>query len=312
MSGSRRYAIVTPCRDEEHHIGATIRTVMAQTVPPTRWVIVDDGSTDGTPGVLADAAERHPAIEIVTRGDRGGRAVGGGVVGAFYAGLEGLDLDEYDYIAKLDADLELPERYFEHVIEELEAEPRLGNMSGKVYLRLEDGTLVPERMGDENAIGAAKFYRVACFEQIGGFVKNAGWDGIDGHMCRMKGWVARSEDRPELRIIHRRLMGSSQVSVWHGRLRWGGGKWFMGSALYYVLAVSFYRIFERPFFIGGLAILFGYLGAMIRRAPRLETPGFRPFLRRFELVSLLRGKNGAIARYNRRILSDAAGPSDRA
>lgn len=293
--------MVSPCRNEERLMRLTLDSVAAQSVRPSKWVIVDDGSTDETPRILAHYAKRHDWIEIVTRADRGRRAVGPGVIDAFYAGLDTIDLDDYEYLCKLDSDLELPRTYFERIIEEMEADPTLANFSGKVYLRENDGRLTLERMGDENAIGAAKFYRTTCFKAIGGFVRQVSWDGIDGHMCRMKGWTARSEDRPSLRIVHLRQMGSSQQSVWVGRLRWGFGKYYMGSALYYVAAVAFYRMFEKPYFVGGWGILWGYLKAMFTGASRFENMEFRRFLRRFEFQSLLLGKRRATDRYHRKI-----------
>ena len=226
----RRYLLVSPCRDEAQHLEVTIRSVAQQTVLPTKWLIVDDGSTDQTPRILEEASSKYPFIEVLRREDRGRRSVGPGVIDALYAGLEQVDLDEYDYVCKLDVDLEIPGRYFETVLERFEAQPRLGTFSGKTYLRLKNGREVSERCGDENSIGPAKFFRVSCFRDIGGFVREVCWDGIDGHMCRMKGWIAQSQDDPHLRLIHLRQMGSSHKGIWTGRLRWGMGKWFMGSA----------------------------------------------------------------------------------
>jgi len=182
----------------------------------------------------------------------------------------------------------------------MKADPYLATCSGKTYIE-DGGTLVYERHGDENSIGAAKFYRMSSFLAIGGFVREVGWDGIDGHMCRLKGWVARSVDEPELRIIHRRLMGSSHVSIAHGRRRWGLAKWYMGSSLPYMLAVAAYRLAERPFILGGLWIMQGYLQAMLARKPRLETPGFRAHLRRYEWASLLRGKSRTARAFHDRL-----------
>jgi biofilm PGA synthesis N-glycosyltransferase PgaC len=307
---SPRYLIVSPCRDEEQYMRHTLDTVVAQTRPPALWVIVDDGSKDRTPQILAEYAARHPFIRVVRREDRGARAVGPGVIEAFYAGLESVSLDDFDYLCKLDLDLELQPAYFERVLEEMERDPRLGNFSGKAYMRAPDGRLTPERMGDENAVGAVKFYRVAAFKAIGGFARQVSWDGIDGHMCRMKGWVARSEDRSDLRFIHLRQMGSSQQSLWVGRMRWGFGKYYMGSALYYVAAVSLYRMFEKPYLVGGWGILWGYLKAMISRKARFEDRPFRRFLRRFELYSLVLGKRRATDRYHRRARA-AAGQARR-
>jgi glycosyltransferase involved in cell wall biosynthesis len=298
---AKSYVLISPCRDEADYMRQTLDSVIAQSIRPARWVIVDDGSTDETPQILSEYARMHDWIEIVTRSDRGRRAVGPGVIDAFYAGLDSINLDDFKYLCKLDLDLELPPTYFERVIEQMEATPRQANFSGKPYLREKDGRLTSERLGDENAVGQVKLYRIPAFKEIGGFVRQVSWDGIDGHMCRMKGWIAQSEDRPELRFIHLRQMGSSQNNIWVGRLRWGFGKYFMGSSLYYVSAVAIYRMFEKPYIIGGWGILWGYLKAMFADAPRFENDEFRRFLRRFELRSLFFGKRRTVDRYHQRI-----------
>jgi len=302
MKAGKGYVLISPCRDEADYMRQTLDTVIAQSMRPAKWIIVDDGSTDETPQILAEYAKRHDWIEIVTRSDRGRRAVGPGVIDAFYAGLDTINLDSFDYLCKLDLDLEIPQAYFERVIEQMEAIPRMANFSGKPYLRERDGRLTSERLGDENAVGQIKLYRTIAFKDIGGFVRQVSWDGIDGHMCRMRGWVAKSEDIPELRFIHLRQMGSSQHSIWVGRLRWGFGKYFMGSALYYVAAVAFYRTFEKPYIVGGWGIFWGYLKAMLAGASRFENKEFRRFLRRFELQSLFFGKRRTVDRYHQQIL----------
>src|SRR5262245_52360199 len=288
-----RYVLISPCRDEAPFLPVTIAAIASQTVLPTRWVIVDDGSSDATPSILSEAARRYPYIELLRREDRGERSVGPGVIDAFYAGLQRIDLDECDYLCKVDTDLEIPPRYFETVLTRFKAEPRLGTFSGKLYLRGSDGRLRPERTSDDNAVGPAKFYRAECFREIGGFVREVCWDGIDGHMCRMNGWIARSEDGPDLRLIHLRQMGSSHQGLWTGRKRWGMGKWFMGSAWYYILAVAMYRMTERPYLIGGLGILTGYLEAAMKGVRRYENREFRRYLRRYELRVLLFGRHRA-------------------
>lgn len=294
----RKYLIVSPCRNEADLMRNTLDTVAGQSICPAKWVIVDDGSSDDTPLILKEYATRYSWITIVTRQDRGHRSVGPGVIDAFYAGLKTINIDDFDYICKLDLDLQLSLTYFETMILEMEKEPNLGNFSGKSYIRNNNGTLISERLGDENAIGASKFYRVAAYKDIGGFVREVCWDGIDGHMLRMKGWIACSEDRPELRFIHLRQMGSSQHSIWVGRMRWGFGKYFMGSAWYYVIAVAVYRMFEKPYFIGGLGIFWGYMKAMLTSRPRFENEGFRRFLRRYELQSLIFGKHKVTEQIN--------------
>lgn len=271
--------------------------MLAQTLPPARWVIVDDGSTDGTGAILDEYADRHDCIEVLHRDNRGGRRVGPGVVDAFYSGYEKVDLDDYDYICKLDMDLVLPEGYFETLIRRMEADPRIGTCSGKPYYWVGD-QMVSEGCGDENAVGAAKFYRAQCFRDIGGFVREVMWDGIDGHRCRLLGWVAVSWDEPELRLGHLRSMGSSQKGIWTGRKRHGYGQWFMGTGLVFMMASGLTRMRRRPFVIGGLAMIVGYLQSMLKGMPRYEDPEFRRFLRRFHWSCLLRGKRAATQRLN--------------
>jgi poly-beta-1,6-N-acetyl-D-glucosamine synthase len=300
MGVSRRYLLVSPCRDEADYLQITIDTVAAQTVQPAKWLIVDDGSSDATPQILAAAAAKYPFIEVVRRDNRGHRLVGPGVIDALYFGLSQVDLSQYDYVCKFDCDLEMPPRYFERTMELFEQDPWLGTLSGKLHLRYGDKE-VEERTGDENSVGPVKFYRVACFKDIGGFVREVCWDGIDGHMCRMRGWVARSVNDPELRIIHLRQMGSSHVSLWNGRKRWGRGKYFMGSSVVYVAAVSLYRMAERPYVMSGVGILFGYLKARIEGAPRMEDEAYLRHLRRFEHESLLFGKRRVTERHHDQI-----------
>lgn len=279
----------------------TLDTVAAQTLLPARWVIVDDGSSDATPQILAEYAKKHDWISIVTRTDRGRRAVGPGVIEAFYAGYETINPDDYDFLCKLDLDLRLPLRYFETLIERMEANTRIATCSGKAYIET-DGGLVNERHGDETSIGASKFYRMARFREMGGFVREVMWDGIDCHRCRMNGWIACSwDDDPDLRFVHLRPMGSSQQSIYTGRMRHGYGQYFMGTGLLYMLASAVYRIPEKPYVLGGLAILWGWLRSLLQGKPRYNDPAFRKFLRHYQWRSLLVGKKRAIEEIHRSI-----------
>lgn len=303
---SRRYLVVTPCRDEGDFIGRTIETMAAQTVRPTTWVIVDDGSTDDTPQVLARAAAEHDFIKVVRREDRGERKVGPGVIEAFYAGYDSVNAGDYEFVCKMDADLELPPRYFERLMEEMEREPRLGAVSGKMFLRDDAGRLHHERRGDDHAAGPTKFYRRTCFEDIGGFVRMVGWDGIDGHMCRMKGWIARSMMDDEIRVVHLRQMGSSHKGVLHGRVRGGQGKWRIGSSPWYLLATAVYRAADKPYVIGSLAMTWGYFKAMLTGVERMDDPAYLRHLRRYEWRALLRGKNSTLRAYDDEIRARSA------
>jgi glycosyltransferase involved in cell wall biosynthesis len=272
----------------------TLDSVVAQSLAPAEWVIVDDGSTDETPQILAEYAARHPWIKIVTRRDRGRRAVGPGVIEAFYDGYAAIAPREFEYLCKLDLDLRLPPRYFETLVERMEADPRIATCSGKAYIE-QDGELVFERHGDDTSLGMTKFYRVDRFEAIGGFVREVMWDGIDCHMCRMQGWIACSWNEPNLRFIHLRPMGSSQQGIYTGRMRHGYGQYYMGTGFIYMLASCASRLNEPPYVLGSLATLWGWLLSALRGLPRYPNPEFRSFLRRYHRRVLLVGKQRAVA-----------------
>jgi poly-beta-1,6-N-acetyl-D-glucosamine synthase len=291
---SRRYVLISPCRDEAEHMRRTLDSVMAQSVPPALWVIVDDGSTDETPAILESYRARMPYLRIVRRANRGRRSVGPGVIEAFYAGFETVAIEEFDYLCKFDLDLDLPPRYFELLMERMEANPRLGTTSGKPYfVGARGGELVPEVCGDEMSVGMTKFYRVQCFQEIGGFVRQVMWDGIDCHRCRMLGWIAESVDDEPLRFIHLRPMGSSQKGIWTGRVRMGYGQYFMGTAPAYFLASAIFRLPKHPILVGSVAMLWGYASSALRKVARYDDLKFRKFLRRYQYACLRVGKHAA-------------------
>lgn len=293
MKSERSYVLISPCRNESRYMRETLDSVLAQSVPPTKWVIVDDGSTDATPEILQEYAAKHAFIQIVTRKDRGHRAVGPGVIDAFYSGYAAIEPTDYAFLCKLDLDLRLPPRYFEILIERMLADNRLATCSGKAYV-MENGQLEPERHGDDTSLGMTKFYRTTCFQAIGGFVREVMWDGIDNHLCRMQGWIARSWDEPDLRFVHLRPMGSSQDSIYVGRMRHGYGQYFMGTGLLFMAASALSRVNQKPYVVGSAAMLWGWIKAALQRKPRYDNPAFRRFLRQYQWRSLLMGKQKAL------------------
>ena len=290
---NRRYVLISPCRNEEQYMLQTLDSVLAQSVLPDKWIIVDDGSTDATPRILREYADKYPWIEIVTKADRGRRAVGPGVIEAFYTGYSTIDPKEFGFLCKLDLDLKLPPRYFEILLDRMVESPRIATCSGKSYVE-QEGNLVDENHGDETSLGMTKFYRVSCFEAIGGFVREVMWDGIDCHRCRLMGWIACSWDEPELRFTHLRPMGSSQTGVYTGRMRHGYGQYFMGTGFLYMAASAISRVNEKPYVTGSLAMLWGWLRSALRGDPRYSDLEFRKFLRKYQFHALWAGKRKAI------------------
>ena len=293
----RRYVLITPCRDEAAYARRCIESVLAQSLPPSLWVIVDDGSSDATGSILLEYAQKVPWIRVLVLRNRGKRQVGPGVVEAFYAGLDTVSLDDFDYLCKFDLDLEIPAQYFHVMVSRMEREPRLGTCSGKPYFE-HQGRLISERCGDEMSVGMSKFYRVPCFREIGGFVREVMWDGIDCHCCRMKGWIACSWDEPEIRFVHLRPMGASQQSILVGRRRHGFGQYDLGTGWGDMTNSAVYRITHPPYVLGALCMWLGYARSAWRGRPRYADAAFRRFLRRFQWRCLVYGKARTAERFH--------------
>ncbi|HEY0214476.1 MAG TPA: glycosyltransferase family A protein [Paenirhodobacter sp.] len=295
----RRYALITPCRDEAQYMRRTLDSVVAQTEHPALWLVVDDGSTDATPQILAEYAAQYDWIRVVPKPNRGQRAVGPGVIEAFYFGLDQISMDDFDYVCKFDLDLEMPSRYFEILMDRMEANPRLGSCSGKPWFTWNGGK-VSEKCGDEMSVGMTKFYRVQCFKEIGGFVREVMWDAIDCHKSRQLGWQAQAFNDPELSFEHLRPMGSSQKSVYTGRMRHGYGQYFMGSSFWFFTASCIFRMAHPPYITGGLASWWGYVRSALQKKPQLPDPELRTFIRDYQRNALIKGKNKAIAEIDAR------------
>jgi biofilm PGA synthesis N-glycosyltransferase PgaC len=297
----RDYCLISPARNEAEYIRETLDSVLAQTVLPKRWIIIDDGSEDATARIVSEYAAKYDFIEVYSRANRGRRALGGGVVEVFNIGLELLGDHPSEFVCKLDVDLILPPRYFERLLEEMARDERLGSISGKPYFRVggeESGELKSERIADDVSVGASKFYRRTFLVDIGGLVKGLIWDGVDCYRGRMLGWRSKSIDDPELRFIHLRPMGSSDRGILTGRMRLGEGYWFMGAAPSFVIGKAVYGLGHKPAVIGGVALLCGYGRAWLKGLPRYNDHGFRQYLRRYHRAMLTRGKARALALFN--------------
>jgi glycosyltransferase involved in cell wall biosynthesis len=263
----RRYVVITPTRDEEATVETTVRSMLAQTVRPARWVIVNDGSTDRTREIVAGHLAANPWIRLVDRQDRGFRALGGGVVDAFNEGLAQAG-DDWDFVVKLDADLAFQPDYFERMLRHFCENPKLGMASGKTFL-VRGGVKSIEYCHDEHVRGPAKMYSRACFEAIGGLEAVRGWDMIDETSAQMAGFETRSFIEDE--IIHLRPIDGRQSHVLRSRYEMGRLYWYLGYHWLYHLvrsARSTLQDYPRP--LGGLMLLAGYSAAAFARAPRRD------------------------------------------
>ena len=220
MSSAPRYVIISPVKDEVRHIELTLRSVVSQTLRPSKWIVVDDGSKDATAEVVRRYAAEYPFIECASSGRDAARLTGTAEAQAFKCGQMALAGLDYDFIVKLDGDLSFEADYFERLMRHFTSDPQLGIASG-IYLEVdEDGEWQPVAMPGYHAFGACKVVRRQCFEQIGGFLTTPGWDTVDEIRAWRFGW--RTRHFPELRVRHHRPEGSGMgplmTSVMHGEI----------------------------------------------------------------------------------------------
>jgi hypothetical protein len=262
------YAIVSPVKDEASRLGATAESIAAQTLRPARWLIVDDGSTDGTRELAQQLASEHGWIRAIDSGADGERSRGGRVVRAFERGCEELQ-SEHEFLVKLDGDITLPQNYFETVARTFDTDPRAGIVGGRVLVH--DGQRwVPERIGKHTVHGAIKAYRTQTLAEIGGLRPAMGWDGIDEYAAKARGWKVIPLDG--LTVHHHRQRGSKQ-RWWRARLEEGRGAHYMGYRPSFVIVRAGYRMLvEKPPVLGGAALFAGWLQSAAKREPIVDDP----------------------------------------
>jgi len=278
-----RYVIITPVRDEEKHVEATIRAVTHQTIPPCEWIIVDDGSTDKTPEIIDQRAAEFPWIHVLHRPNRGFRKSGGGVMEAFYAGYNAMRCDDWEFIVKLDGDLSFSMDYFEKCFEHFSRQPRLGIGGGEIYHRLGGGESKVEANPGFHVRGATKIYRRACWEAIGGLWLAPGWDTIDEVKANMLGWKTYSFK--ELHLLHHRLTGTAE-GLLRDRVKHGVACYVSGYHPLFVAASCVFRLIQKPYLSGSAAILYGFLKGHLTRAPRVNDTRLIDYLRTQQLRRL--------------------------
>ena len=264
------YAVITPVKDEAAHLARTAAAMVAQSHRPAEWVIVDDGSTDGTRELAESYSAREPWIRVVDSAAAGERARGGRVVRAFEHGRAQIEA-AHEIVAKVDGDIELPPEYFQRVCGAFAHDSRAGIVGGRVVVPGRGGAWAPERVGRHTVHGAIKAYRVTCLTDLGGLRASMGWDGIDEYGAKARGW--KVIPLPDLEVRHHARRGSKQ-RWWRARVEEGRGAHYMGYLPAFVVVRAGYRMLvERPPLLGGAALLAGWAGAALRRAPRVDDPG---------------------------------------
>ena len=281
---NRKYVIITPAYNEAGYLRSTIESVLRQTVPPSRWVIVDDGSTDDTPSVAGPYVRESGFIEYYRRQRDKSQSYFASNVYAILEGVQQVASTDYDFLAILDADITLPEDYYARILARFDEDPMLGVASG-VYENLVNGQLRKVLNDRRSTPKAIQVFRRACFEQIGGYVpmKHGGEDTCACIMARMHGW--KSWSFPDLKVIHCRPTGLGNArSILRARFTVGLHEYGLGSHPLFVLVKCLKRsVMERPYVVGGMARLLGFLYGSVKGEERQIPDDVVRFVRREQL-----------------------------
>ena len=280
------YVLLTAAHNEEAYIEETILSVVAQVYRPKVWVIVSDASTDRTDEIVRHYAKEHSFIRLVRREKDENRRFASKVF-ALRAGLQSVELGTTRFIGILDADMAPDPLYFREVLKKFEHEPRLG-MGGGWYVERHGGQLRAARGYSPNSVpGALQMFRRKCYEEIGGLlpIEYGGEDWYAEIMARSRGWHVQSF--PDLQVRHNRPTGSAR-----GQLRYcyrqGFADFALGSHPVFELAKVARRILWKPYVLGALARLVGFLVANIQ-GKRAVPPEFVAFLRKEQMSRLWPG-----------------------
>ncbi len=278
------YILVTAARNEAKHIAQTIRSVTAQTLPPKRWIIISDGSTDETDDIVRGFIAQFPYIELLRLEPDGERNFGSKAL-AVNAGYKKICNIEHSYVGILDADISFNANYYEQVVERFENDPKLG-IAGGILIDVIDGRLIPQMNAFEWSVGGAiQMFRRECWQAIGGYLPiPSGLDATAEVMARMNSWTVRTF--PQLEIIHHRETGKENHNM-IGRLFYLGiHDHHLGYHPLFFLAKSVRRFRARPIMIGGLLMLFGYAWAVLSGKPKKVPDEVARYLRQEQMDRL--------------------------
>jgi poly-beta-1,6-N-acetyl-D-glucosamine synthase len=280
-----KYALVTPARDEARFIEQTIQSMVAQTVRPVVWIVVSDGSTDGTDGIVERYLKDHPWMQLVRMPERRDRHFAA-KVHAFNAGLERAMPYDYDIIGNLDADITFDPDHLAFLLQKFAEDPRLG-VAGTAFI--EGNKSYDYRFTNiEHVSGQCQLFRKRCFEEIGGYVpiRGGGIDWLAVTTARMKGWKTRTYT--EKVFVHRRSMGTANTNKTRAAFKQGGQDYYLGGHPLWQLFRAFYQMGRKPYVLGGLMLLLGYVWAWMTGVERQVSPELMRFHRHEQMQRIWR------------------------
>ncbi|HEY1807831.1 MAG TPA: glycosyltransferase family 2 protein [Acidobacteriaceae bacterium] len=285
-SNPTKYVIISPVRDEEANLARTIEAVASQSVRPSEWVIVNDGSGDRTAEIAESYAQKHDWIKVCHRQNRGFRKAGGGVVDAFNDGYRMLQTSDWNYVVKLDGDLSFDPEYFESCFRAFEEDPKLGIAGGTIY-NVINGQAILEAGPVFHVRGATKIYRRECWDAIGGFWPAPGWDTMDEVKAQMLGWSTLT--LADLQVLHHRPTGKND-GTWGAGFKNGRANYICGYHPLFMLLKCAKRLREKPYVIQSTALFCGFISGYLKGIPQVDDRATIQYLRRQQVGRLLGGE----------------------
>jgi glycosyltransferase involved in cell wall biosynthesis len=275
------YYIVIPAHNEEAFIALTLNSLISQTVLPKKVVVVNDNSTDKTGEIVTAFAKENPFITLVNKTSEAIHLPGSKVIQAFHKGFETLD-ENYDVIVKLDADLILPNNYFETVLNIFEKDSTIGMAGGFAYIE-KNGQWILENLTDKDHIrGAFKAYRKACFQQIGNLKPAMGWDTVDELLSKFYGWKVVTDS--SLIVKHLKPTGANYNKT--ARYKQGEAFYTLGYGFLItsIASAKLAMMKKKPLLF--LDYIKGFVKAKSAKTPLLVTPEQAKFIRKYRLQKM--------------------------
>lgn len=275
------YYIVIPAHNEEAFIALTLQSLLSQSVLPKKIVVVNDNSTDKTADIVTAFAKENPFITLVNKTSEAIHLPGSKVIQAFHKGFETLD-ENYDVIVKLDADLILPNNYFETVLNIFKKDATIGMAGGFAYIE-KNGQWILENLTDKDHIrGAFKAYRKACFQQIGNLKPAMGWDTVDELLSKYYGWKVVTD--ASLIVKHLKPTGANYNKT--ARYKQGEAFYTLGYGFLItsIASAKLAMMKKKPLLF--LDYIKGFVKAKSAKTPLLVTEEQAKYIRKYRLQKM--------------------------
>ena len=271
-----KYVLITAARNEEEFIEATLKSVAAQTIPPQRWIIVSDGSTDRTDEIVSQYEKQYDFIKLIRLEVTQQRNFAA-KVRAVQIGYESVQEMEFDFVGNLDADASFGPDYYKQILVEFNRNVKLGIAGGTTYDKI-DGKFVEVVPVARRVSGMIQMFRRECFEQVGGYLQMqyGGEDTVASVMALMNEWEVKTFS--DIPAFHHRRRGMSKDGIWQARVREGKMFYYLGWRPIYMLFRTLSRLHEPPFLLGTLVRLSTYLLTWLRRERRQVSDEFVSFV----------------------------------